>query len=524
MEIFRKIHPFLIVFLFAALLHAQQASPPHATLVFQNREIATFRVVLAGKTPSQRVENALKRLRALHGMKLYEPVQAETIPDGYVFAVGDDLLFPLVKADLDPESDLKKEAMAVRTRLTEALRARAEQSSVPFLIRAVLLSVGGTILFLILLRILFVIRRKLLSALTAKAESQSRLIVFGYDLRRRTVDLLQIVARAFLVSSFLFLLYSWITFLLNRFPYTRPWGLAARGFLIQTMQRLFSGLVAAAPGIITVLIILGIVRMITKLIHDFFDGVAKGSVQFPGVYAETADATRRLVNTVLWLFGLIIAYPYLPGAQSAAFKGVSVFVGILFTLGSAGVVGHLMSGLVLVYSRALKKGDFVKVGDVEGIVTEVGPLSTKIVNLKKEEFTLPNTMMVSSVIKNYSRQAHQNGLAASTSVTIGYDAPWRQVHEMLLSAAGKTPGVRKDPEPFVLQTALSDFYVEYQLIVHLEDALKRLFTLSLLHQNIQDAFNEQGVQIMSPHFESQPEKPVFVPKSKWLPKPSPPEE
>jgi len=320
------------------------------------------------------------------------------------------------------------------------------------------------------------------------------------------------------------LLYLWITFLLNRFPYTRPWGLASRGFFIRTLQQLFSGAVAAVPGLVTALIILGIVRVITKLIQDFFDGVAKGTVQFPGVYTETADATRRLINTVLWLFGLVIAYPYIPGAQSDAFKGVSVFVGILFTLGSAGVVGHLMSGLVLVYSRALKRGDFVKVGEVEGIVTEVGPLSTKIVNIKKEEFTLPNTVMVSSVIKNYSRQASQNGLAASTSVTIGYDAPWRQVHEILKSAAEKTSGVRKEPGPFVLQTALSDFYVEYQLIVHLEDPLKRLFTLSTLHQNIQDVFNEQGVQIMSPHFEAQPGTPVLVPKSKWFPKPPLPEE
>jgi small-conductance mechanosensitive channel len=266
------------------------------------------------------------------------------------------------------------------------------------------------------------------------------------------------------------------------------------------------------------LIILGVVRLVTNAIRDFFDGVASGTVQMPGIYKETADATRRLTNTVLWLFGLVIAYPYIPGAESPAFKGVSVFVGILFTLGSAGVVGHLMSGLVLVYSRALKKGDFVRVGDVEGVVTEVGPLSTKIVNLKKEEFTLPNTMMVSSVIKNYSRMAQDNGLAVSTTVTIGYGAPWRLVHEMLKSAAAKTAGIRTTPEPFVIQAALSEFYIEYTLYVHIDEAPKRPFILSALHQNIQDAFNEEGIQIMSPAYEGQPENPVLVPKSKWFPK------
>ncbi len=520
MKIFPRIILAIIFFLLVTSLQAQQTAPSPATLKFQNREIVTFRAILAGKTPEQRAEAALKRLRALRGMSLYQPVKSETIPEGYIFTIEDNILMALVKGDLEQDSNLETEAMGIQSRLTDAFRARAEQTSGPFLIRAILLSIVGTIVFLILLKILFRIRQKLLSALTAKAETHSRLIVFGFDLRRRTVGLIKILARIFLVSTFLFLLYSWITFLLNRFPYTRPWGLAARGFLVQTIQNLFTGFVAAVPGIITVIIILGIIRVITKVIHDFFDGVAAGNVHLPGIHMETADATRRLINTVLWLFGIVIAYPYIPGSHSDAFKGISVFIGILFTLGSAGVVGHLMSGLVLVYSRAMKKGDFVKVGDVEGVVTEVGPLSTKIVNLKKEEFTLPNTVMVSSVIKNYSRQATSTGLAVSTMVTIGYDAPWRQIHEMLLGAASKTPGVRKEPEPFVLQTALSDFYVEYTLIVHLEDVMKRLYTLSMLHQNIQDAFNEGEVQIMSPHFEGQPEKPVFVPKSKWFPRTS----
>jgi small-conductance mechanosensitive channel len=318
-------------------------------------------------------------------MSLYQPVKTETIPDGYIFAIDDNMLFGLVKGDLEPDVDLKTEAIAVQSRLMDAFRARAEQTSAPFLIQAILLSVVGTIIFLISLKILFWVRRKLLSALTAKAETHSSLIIFGFDLRRRTVGLIRILTRIFLISTLLFLIYSWITFILNRFPYTRPWGLAARGFLVRTLESLLSNFIAAVPGIITVLLILGIIRVITKIIHDFFDGVAVGNVHLPGIHMETADATRRLINTVLWLFGLIIAYPYIPGSHTDAFKGISVFVGILFTLGSAGVVGHLMSGLVLVYSRALKKGDFVKVGDVEGIVTEVGALVTKIVNLKKEE-------------------------------------------------------------------------------------------------------------------------------------------
>jgi len=152
---------------------------------------------------------------------------------------------------------------------------------------------------------------------------------------------------------------------------------------------------------------------------------------------------------------------------------------------------------------------------VEGFVVEVGALSTKLANRKDEEFTIPNAVMVGTTIKNFSRLARQSGPPLTTKVTIGYDAPWRVVHEMLTTAAARTPGLRKEPAPYVLQTELSDFYVEYQLVARLEAQDRRILVLSQLHQNIQDAFNERGVQIMSPHFESQPDRPVLVPRSKW---------
>jgi small-conductance mechanosensitive channel len=254
---------------------------------------------------------------------------------------------------------------------------------------------------------------------------------------------------------------------------------------------------------------------VAHVAKDFFTAIELGTISFPGFHSDTVGATRRLVNVLIWLFGVVIAYPFLPGSNSPAFKGVSVFLGLLVTLGSAGVVGHMMSGLVLVYSRALKKGDYVRVGDVEGIVMEVGPLSTKLANRKDEEFTIPNTVMVGTTIKNFSRLAGQSGSPLTTKVTIGYDAPWRVVHDMLKTAAARTPGLRKEPPPFVLQADLSDFYVEYQLVVRLESADLRILVMSVLHQNIQDAFNERGVQIMSPHFEGQPVERVWVPKSKW---------
>ena len=220
---------------------------------------------------------------------------------------------------------------------------------------------------------------------------------------------------------------------------------------------------------------------------------------------------------LIWVFSVTIAYPYIPGSGTDAFKGVSVFVGLVVSLGSAGVVNQVMSGLVVIYSRALKPGEFVRVGDDLGTVSELGMLSTKIITRKREEITIPNAVLVGTKMVNYSRHAVGEGAVVGTTVTIGYDVPWRQVHAMLLRAAEQTAGVRKDPAPRVWQKALSDFYVEYELVVNLDKPEERVPVLSELHTHIQDAFNENGVQIMSPHYESQPGEKVFVPKSQWFP-------
>jgi small-conductance mechanosensitive channel len=222
------------------------------------------------------------------------------------------------------------------------------------------------------------------------------------------------------------------------------------------------------------------------------------------------------VVVLVWIFAITVAYPYIPGSSTDAFKGVSVFVGLMISLGSAGLVNQVMSGLVVIYSRALRVGEFVRVGDDVGTVSEVGMLSTKILTRKREEITIPNAVMVGTKTVNYSRHADDAGGVVGTTLTIGYDAPWRQVHAMLLQAAAQTAGVRKDPAPRVWQKALSDFYVEYELVFNLDHPEERTPILSELHMYIQDAFNEQGVQIMSPHFETQPKEKVFVPKSQWF--------
>ena len=232
-------------------------------------------------------------------------------------------------------------------------------------------------------------------------------------------------------------------------------------------------------------------------------------------------ATRRLGVALVWIFALVLAYPYLPGADSDAFKGVSVLLGLMVSLGSAGLVNQVMSGFVVLYSRSVRTGEVVRIGDAEGQVVDLGLLCTKVLKPSGEEVSIPNAVVMSQSTTNYSRRAGEGRAVATTTVTIGYDVPWRQVRALLLLAAERTEGIVRDPAPRVGIRSLSDFYLEYVLVLQVEDGKRRAVVGTALHGAIADAFNEFGVQIMSPHFENQPEGPVLVPKGGDEPEPAP---
>lgn len=292
------------------------------------------------------------------------------------------------------------------------------------------------------------------------------------------------------------------------------------GFLVSTVETLGLNGVRAVPGLFTAALILVVARFAVTLAGAWFSAVEHGRVRARWIHPDTAQATRRLVTTLVWLLAIVVAYPYMPGSQTEAFKGLSVFLGLIVTFGSSGLVNQVMSGFMITYSRALRVGEFVKIGDIEGTVTHLGVLSTKVCSIMREEITIPNAVVVSQTTIDYSRLAESDGVFTPTSVTIGYDAPWRQVHALLLLAAQRTPGVRTDPSPIVLQAALEDFYVKYTLYVSLQDQARRLIILDALHANVQDAFNEHGVQIMSPNYVFDPAAPKVVPKEQWFTAPA----
>jgi small-conductance mechanosensitive channel len=323
-------------------------------------------------------------------------------------------------------------------------------------------------------------------------------------------------------ASICVLVYLWLVYSLGRFPASAPWGEQLEQFLIGLFFDFAKGALGALPGLFAVVIVFLIARWFVRLIRIVFDKVETGSLSLPWLERETARTTQTLLIMVVWLFALVTAYPYIPGSDTDAFKGLSVLIGLMVTLGSTGIINQVISGLFVVYSRSVRPEDYVRVGDVEGEVIEVGSLATKLRTPRQEEITIPHSVLVGTATTNYSRLAGDNGMAVTTSVTIGYDVPWRQVHALLQLGAARTHGLRRDPPPRVMQRELSDFYVQYLLLAHLEDGKNRAAVLSELHGQIQDAFNEFGTQIMSPHFESQPEKPIFVPKSAWYASPAAP--
>jgi len=527
----RLIRLFLLslLVLLPMLCRAQDAAAATAaadrTLEIANRQVFEFRAKMFDASPEERSQRARDRIAGLPADELLAPVVTQPVAygpkQGVAMMLKAQTLFVVYQDDLDPVETppLAEEAKRVQQRLTDALHARHEQGSARRLAISSALAAGATLAYLAAALLFARGQRRLLARVLGQLRRQQhgkltwRWLLLTAE--RYGVVLTNLLAQ-------LAFAYLWLTFVLQQFPYTRPWGLKLGHSLTNLLLQFTSGILDAMPGLITIGLILLLTRLAVRGLDFVFAAVENGRLTLPGLHPETVGATRRLLVVVLWLFALIIAYPYLPGSNSDAFKGVSVFFGLMVTLGSAGIVNQAMSGLVLVYARALKPGDWVQVGDAEGRVLELGALSTKLVNRLKQEITLPNSVVVGGKIVNSSRLAQEIGLPLITKLTIGYDTPWRQVKAMLELAARRTTGVRSEPPAQVNQLNLQDFYVEYELVVRLVDDMVRNEVLTELHSHILDVFNEFGVQIMSPHFMEQPPQNVVVAPQDWYPAPAQP--
>jgi small-conductance mechanosensitive channel len=506
---------------------AVRADEP-ATVVFFNRPIVVLRARVVGRSPGDRALGARHLLDDLVAQQRTRPVESRPFEEGTVISVDGQGVIVLTPADIDELSGETMPAVAAQTvmRLQQALSEVEEAHRPGLLLRAGASALGVVALSFLLLWGERRLRRRASAKLDAIAERTVMQSGIGDVEGLRSSRLLEFQRGLVLLAGMainLVVVYTALSFILRRFPYTRPWGESMRGFLLATVTNLALGMLRAVPGLFTAALIFLITLFAVRVLGFWFQGIQAGRIKVRWLYPDTAPPTRRLLTTLLWLFAIVVAYPYLPGSQTDAFKGVSVFLGLVVTFGSSGLVNQIMSGFMVTYSRAVRVGDYVKVGDVQGTVQHLGVLSTKVLTLWNEEVTIPNAVMVSQVTTDYSRPAETAGVFTPTSVTIGYDAPWRQVQALLLRAAERTSGIRRDPKPMVLQASLEDFYVKYTLFVCLENQQSRPFTLHTLHSNIQDLFNEYGVQIMSPNYAFDPTAPKIVPKKDWFAEPASPD-
>ncbi len=321
-------------------------------------------------------------------------------------------------------------------------------------------------------------------------------------------DTLRVIAIGVIILFF-------IDYVLGLFPWTNGFSKYILSIIVNPLLIIGKGFIHFIPDLIFLVIIYVITKYVLKLLRLFFDGIENGGIVLGNFKPEWAFATYRIVKNFIVVFAVIIAYPYIPGSDSVAFKGVSVFLGVLISLGSSSFIANIMAGYSMIYRGAFKKGDRIQVDSEVGFVEEQKLMVTRLRSHKNEEIIIPNSVLLNSKIINYTARAQELGLILHTTVGIGYETPWRQVDAMLKLAADRTEGILKDPAPFVLKKELADFAVNYEINVYCKDVPRVNTIYTLLDENILDVFNENNVQIMTPAYHSDPEVPKMVPKEQW---------
>jgi small-conductance mechanosensitive channel len=496
-------------------------------LVLFSRPVFAFRGSLMGVSAQDRATRAHARIHDQLELPGPHAVSSKTNPLGIEIQIDGATSFVVTPGDLDParEETLEQTAQRAAAALTVSIRESAESRSLEILTRALALAMAGTALYSALVWMTYRARRVLLRRLVAMTDRHAaKLQVGGMALLRRDRMARAVRLLLTLVYRVLVLLMTveWLSFVLRSFPFTRAWGESLNSFLLSLAMPVLTAAMGAVPELLTALLIFYLAYLMTQALERFFSNVQTGAMQLHWLDADVVVPTQRIAKVVVWLFALAMAYPYLPGSDTEAFKGLSVLVGLMLSMGASSLVGQAASGLILTYGRVFRKGEYVRLADHEGTVTEMGIFTTRLRTGLGEELTISNASILGATTKNYSRTVQGAGFILDTTVTIGYDTPWRQVHALLIEAAGRTDGLSRDPAPQVFQTALNDWYPVYRLVCQAtpSEPRPRAMLLSALHANIQDVFNAYGVQIMSPHYWEDPQEHKVVPPAKWYPAPA----
>lgn len=416
-------------------------------------------------------------------------------------------------------------ARAYVSRIREAIENYRRDRSPESLARGAGYSLLMTVGFIGLLVVLRRLYRRLYALLESRYKSRVHALhIQSLEfVRAESVwAMLTGVLRGIRLFIILIICYFYFHLVLSLFPWTRLLAANLLGYVMGPVLMIGKGILKHIPNLLFIAVLIFLTRYFLKLMSLFFAGIEHRTLTIAGFDPDWAKPTYKIMRLLVVVFAVIVAYPYIPGSESPAFKGISLFIGVVFSLGSSSAISNIIAGYMLTYRRTFKVGDRVKIDEYTGDVTEIRLQVTHLRTIKNEEVIVPNSAILSGHVVNYSTFAREHSLILHTTVGIGYEVPWRQVHAMLLIAAERTANILREPQPFVLQKSLGDFAVTYELNVHVDNPHGMARIYSDLHKHILDAFNEYGVQIMTPAYEGDPDQAKVVPKEQWHAAPAKP--
>ncbi|HEX4046406.1 MAG TPA: mechanosensitive ion channel family protein [Elusimicrobiota bacterium] len=495
----------LAFLLLATAAGAQTAGSP---VTLDGRTLFAIRERVGSFTAEERARAVSSRIERLSRESSAEIDELQASDGGLTtdVAAGDLVVMTVTDADAKDEG---KTRQALAEDYAKTIRGAIEADREAYGLKRIALGVAFTAAATVVLVLLLGLLRRFFGRLDGLVAAGRGTFIRSVKLKNleilpadRIADFFGGSARVLRLALTVVAVYFYLTLVFSFFPMTRGFAQTLLHYLVSPLKLLAGAFLDSIPNLFFIAVIVVLTRSLLKVIQLVFEAMHDEKISWPGFYPEWSRPTYQIVRFLAVALALVVAFPYLPGSSSPAFKGVSVFLGVLLSLGSTSAVGNVVAGLVLTYMRPFKLGDRVKIADTTGDVTEKSLLVTRIHTIKNEDITIPNALILASHIVNFSTSARDEGLILHATVTIGYDAPWRLVHELLIAAAGATDGVLKSPAPFVYQTSLDDSYVSYQINAHTDRPNLMAKTYSDLNQNIQDKFNEGGVEIMSPSYSS----------------------
>ncbi len=491
---------------------------------FFNDTLFSLYSKLGSFSPKERAAVISDRIKKLPDNFDFGPnsLKTEEVETSIDIVLGERIIMSVTETDALWNDQTKTElAEEYQTIITNAVLKYKEETSFSTLAKQI--GLAALVLMVIILLIFYI--SKFFKWSAQKIQLQENDKIQGIKIKnyvlfdaKRQVNALLFVNKLLKWFVVLIAVYIALPILFGLFPWTEHFADTLFGYILNPLKNILISFWNYLPDLVTIIVIVVVFRYVLKGISFLKDEIARGNLTLTGFYPDWAAPTYQIIRILVIAFMFVVIFPYLPGSESPIFKGVSVFLGFLFTFGSAGSLSNIIAGLVLTYMRLFTIGDRVKIGEVTGDVIEKSSLVTRVRTIKNEIISIPNSTVMNSHTINYSSDAPAKGLIIHTTVTIGYDVPWKDMYATLIDAALRTDLILKEPQPFVLQTSLEDFYVAYQINAYVREANKQAKIYSDLHQNIQDVCNERGIEILSPHYRAARDGNSSTIPSDYLPK------